>query len=72
LGTGYHDRLLLAEFLTIDEVLRQAILARSDTTALEVAAKRGGRENLWDAARDVVERGLTTAEEIDRVLGRRP
>jgi type II secretory ATPase GspE/PulE/Tfp pilus assembly ATPase PilB-like protein len=68
-GTGYQGRLLLAELLAPDARLRQAILARSDTTALEAAAP--GRETIWTAADEAVAAGATTREEIDRVLGPR-
>jgi type II secretory ATPase GspE/PulE/Tfp pilus assembly ATPase PilB-like protein len=71
-GTGYHGRLLLAELLTPDAPLRQAILARSDTEALEAAADRPGRQTLWAAAERAVADGLTNREEVARVLGPRP
>ena len=60
---------LLAELLTLDPPLRQAILARSDTTTLEALANRPGRQTLREAAAQAVGDGLTTAEEIERVLG---
>jgi type II secretory ATPase GspE/PulE/Tfp pilus assembly ATPase PilB-like protein len=68
-GTGYRGRLLLAELLTLDAPLRQAVLARSDTAALEAVAGRPGRRTLRDAAARAVADGLTTPEEIERVLG---
>ncbi|MBX9680822.1 MAG: GspE/PulE family protein [Gemmataceae bacterium] len=70
-GTGYRGRMLLAEILHITPELRQAILARADTHALEVAAQSCPRMNMVDAARLGVQRGLTTEEEIERVLGAR-
>jgi type II secretory ATPase GspE/PulE/Tfp pilus assembly ATPase PilB-like protein len=71
-GTGYRGRVLLAELLTLDAPLRQTILARSDTTALEAAAARSGRRTIWDAAAQAVADGLTTPLEVERVLGPRP
>jgi type II secretory ATPase GspE/PulE/Tfp pilus assembly ATPase PilB-like protein len=68
-GTGYCGRILLAELLTLDAPLRQAILARSDTAALEAAADRPGRRTLRGAAARAVADGLTTPGEIERVLG---
>jgi type II secretory ATPase GspE/PulE/Tfp pilus assembly ATPase PilB-like protein len=68
-GTRYRGRLLLAELLTLDAPLRQAILARSDTATLEAVAGRGERQTLREAAARAVADGLTTAEEIERVLG---
>lgn len=68
-GTGYRGRLLLAELLTLDAPLRQAILARSDTATLEAVANRPGRQTLRAAAARAVADGLTTPHEIERVLG---
>jgi type II secretory ATPase GspE/PulE/Tfp pilus assembly ATPase PilB-like protein len=70
-GTGYHGRLLLAELLPINDVLRQAILDRADTATLEMAAGRAGRPTVWTAADQAVAGGLTTPPEIERVLGPR-
>jgi type II secretory ATPase GspE/PulE/Tfp pilus assembly ATPase PilB-like protein len=70
-NTGYHGRLLLAELLTLDEALRQAVLARSDTADLEVAANRARRFTLEAAVKLALAEGLTTTQEIERVLGSR-
>ena len=69
--TGYRGRMLLAELLTIDEPLRQAILDKSDTATLEAATSSSTRLSLWAAAEQAVADGVTTREEIDRVLGPR-
>jgi type II secretory ATPase GspE/PulE/Tfp pilus assembly ATPase PilB-like protein len=68
-GTGYRGRLLLAELLTIDPALRQAIRDKADTAALEAAAGGAGRRTVRAAAAEAVAAGLTTAEEVERVLG---
>jgi len=67
--TGYQGRMLLAELLFLTEPLRQAILARSDTTALEAAAGISRSPSIWSAARQALENGLTTRQEIERVMG---
>jgi general secretion pathway protein E len=69
-GTGYHGRVLLAEVLTLDEPLRQAILQRSDTAGLEAVVQRTGRATLMTAAGQALAANLTTVAEIERVLGR--
>jgi type II secretory ATPase GspE/PulE/Tfp pilus assembly ATPase PilB-like protein len=66
-GSGYRGRLLLAELLTLDEPLRQAILARADIAGLEAAANRAGRATLATAAAAAVTQGITTQEEIERI-----
>jgi type II secretory ATPase GspE/PulE/Tfp pilus assembly ATPase PilB-like protein len=68
-GSGYRGRLLLTELLTLDDFLCKAILERSDTATLEALARRNGRLTLRHAAQHAVADGLTTLEEIDRVLG---
>ena len=68
---GYRGRMLLAELLTLDAPLRQAILARSDTSTLEAASRRPERLTIWTAADHATAQGLTTSSEIERVLGPR-
>ncbi|MBL9087962.1 MAG: Flp pilus assembly complex ATPase component TadA [Planctomycetia bacterium] len=62
-------RVLVAEWLPMSAPLRRAILARADGEALAAAAREAGAPSLDDAAADLVRRGLTTPEEVRRVLG---
>jgi type II secretory ATPase GspE/PulE/Tfp pilus assembly ATPase PilB-like protein len=71
LGTGYHGRLLLAELVTLDAALRQAVLDRADALTLEQCARRAGRSTIWSAAEEAVMLGRTTRQEVTRVLGPR-
>lgn len=71
LGTGYQGRMLLAELLTLDAPLRQAILGRADTLALERCALQSGRPTLWTAADQALAQGMTSEQEILRILGPR-
>ena len=61
-------RILVAEWLPMSRPLRRAILARSDGEALAEAA---GHVSLREEAAVLVERGVVTKEEVDRVLGSR-
>jgi len=70
-GTGYRGRMLLAELLTLDDTLRRAILDKSDTATLEAATASSVRMPLSVAAEHLVADGLTSRDEIDRVLGPR-
>jgi general secretion pathway protein E len=72
LGTGYQGRMLLAELVLVDAPLRQAVLARADTVALEQCVARSDRPTLWSAADAALAEGRTSAEEILRILGPRP
>ena len=66
---GFSGRVLAAEWLPVGEELRRAVLARADATGLAEAARASGATSLREAAKRLVERGLTTEEEVDRVLG---
>jgi type II secretory ATPase GspE/PulE/Tfp pilus assembly ATPase PilB-like protein/FixJ family two-component response regulator len=68
-GTGYRGRVALYEVLALDDVLRERIA--DDASMLElrhIAEERGHRTLAHDAA-EKVHKGLTTPEEILRVLG---
>ena len=74
-GTGYSGRRLIAEWLPVTSRLRDAILARGDASALAAAACDSTSPNdvfrtLRDEAETLVASGITTREEVDRVLGR--
>jgi general secretion pathway protein E len=68
-GTGHRGRVLLAEWLEVTPAVRAAIQARADGDALAAAAKDGGFRTLRDEAAALVDAGVTTREEVDRVLG---
>ncbi|MBM4071971.1 MAG: type II/IV secretion system protein [Planctomycetes bacterium] len=68
-GTGYQGRMLLGELLTLEPPLREAILAHSDTATLEATASKLGEPTLRDMAEQAARDGLTSHEEIERVLG---
>jgi len=68
-GTGYRGRTGLFELLTLNQELARMVAAREPEASLRARALDLG--SLWsfekDAARKIAE-GVTTAEEIDRVL----
>ena len=69
-GTGYHGRLLLAEFLrTESSELGRAILSRSDADELESLAISAGMKTRWDRAIEAVGSGQTSPAEVRRVFG---
>jgi type II secretory ATPase GspE/PulE/Tfp pilus assembly ATPase PilB-like protein len=69
--TGYRGRMLLAELLTLDDALRHAILDKSDTATLERVTASSLYASLWSSAEQSVVTGLSTWDEIERVLGPR-
>jgi type II secretory ATPase GspE/PulE/Tfp pilus assembly ATPase PilB-like protein len=69
-GDGYAGRAPVAEFAQVAEAVRKAILARADAAAIAVALKaQTGYTTLVDAARTLVNAGITDDVEIRRVLG---
>lgn len=68
--TGFRGRIVLAEMIRPDRgELARTILERADTDRLEQAARHDGAVSRWRRAIEAVESGLTTPEEVRRVLG---
>ncbi len=68
LNTGYDGRTALTELLVVNDVLRDAILQKLPTRALQDVAIQQGMSTLWQNGLRRVLRGQTTMEEILRVL----
>ncbi len=66
-GTGFRGRKAIAEFLVLDDELRELIVANSPIRQLKDAARRRGTRTLREAAVDLVRSGETTLQEINRV-----
>ncbi len=71
-GTGYKGQLPLAEVLPSSAALLTAIAEASTETELEEAAEAEGMRTFLDVARERVEEGQTTLQEVERVLGLLP
>lgn len=69
-GTGYFGRVALVETLAVDDAVREAIRSNAGETDLRALAKKAGVAALADDARAKIAAGVTTAEEVERVLGR--
>jgi type II secretory ATPase GspE/PulE/Tfp pilus assembly ATPase PilB-like protein len=69
-GTGYRGRMVLAEMLHAEPTeLGRAILVRSDASHLEQLAIQAGMVTRWTRAIEAVQEGLTSPQEVRRVLG---
>lgn len=68
-GTGYRGRIGLYEVLVPSERMRTLISRGGEIHELDELARSEGHETLADDARAKVAAGLTTVEEILRVLG---
>ncbi len=67
-GTGYSGRIALHEILRVDKNLRSLILSSRDLDAIRNAALEAGLKTLADDATDKIREGLTTLDEVRRVL----
>jgi type II secretory ATPase GspE/PulE/Tfp pilus assembly ATPase PilB-like protein len=66
--TGYHGRLGLYEVMRVTDKLRRLIASRASEEALRDAALAGGMVSLGEDGLAKVKSGLTTAEELLRVV----
>jgi len=67
-GTGSRGRMALLELLNVDVNIRRAINDKADAATLQRIAIQNGMRTLWQDGLDKLQRGLTTADEIARVL----
>jgi general secretion pathway protein E len=71
-GTGYRARFLVAELLIPDTAFRRAVLAKADADELEAVVAQSTWTTIRAAADAAVVAGLTTVDEVNRVLGPAP
>lgn len=68
-NTGYQGRMPLFEIVVIDNILADAIRGQQDVSALRRIAQEQGNRTMSTIAKETIDRGDTSAEEIHRVLG---
>ena len=66
-GTGYRGRRAIAEFLVLDDELRELIVQRVPVRQIKEAARRKGTRSLLEATLELVREGVTTLDEARRV-----
>ena len=66
-GSGFKGRKAIAEFLVLDDELRELIVANAPIRQIKDTARKGGTRLLREAAVDLVRNGETTLQEINRV-----
>lgn len=67
-GTGFHGRIGIFEFLELDDALREAVVRRAPQPELEEIAAGGGMGAMLADGWDKAVNGLTTVEEVLRVV----
>lgn len=66
-GTGFKGRRAMGECLVLDDELRELIATRAPVRAIKEAARARGTRLLRESAQDMVQQGLTSQAEIDRI-----
>lgn len=67
--TGFHGRLAITELLTMTEDIRQSVLMKIDSSTMVEIAREKGLVLLLEDGIQKIKRGLTTVDEVLRVLG---
>ena len=67
-GTGMRGRVALMELLNVDKDVRRAIMDKADSSIIQRIAMQKGMKGLWQDGLDKLQQGLTTADELVRVL----
>lgn len=68
-NTGYKGRLAVHEVLTFTDNMRQAVLDGQGANTLRKLARQEGMITMYEDGMEKVEKGLTTREEVARVVG---
>jgi type II secretory ATPase GspE/PulE/Tfp pilus assembly ATPase PilB-like protein len=68
-GTGYKGRVGIFEAMTIDDEMQDFILTSPSTSALEKLAIKKGMTTMKQDGYIKILKGITTMEEIKRVVG---
>jgi general secretion pathway protein E len=68
LGTGYKGRTAVFELLVLDGALRDLVTRRAPATEIKAAAQAKGMVTLREAGAQLVRAGVTSAEEVTRVI----
>jgi general secretion pathway protein E len=66
-GSGYKGRKAISEVLLLTDEIRELVVERAPIRRIKEAARQAGMQNLRDSALDLVRRGLTDLQEINRV-----
>jgi len=66
-GSGYKGRKAIAEILNLNDEIRELIIARAPIRTLKEVARANGTRYLRESALDLVRKGETTLNEVNRV-----
>jgi type II secretory ATPase GspE/PulE/Tfp pilus assembly ATPase PilB-like protein len=66
--TGYRGRIGIYEMLPFNDALRQSVRSGNHNDEMRILARQSGIKFMQDYALDLVREGLTTIEEVQRVV----
>lgn len=66
--SGYKGRAAIGELLVVDEAMRGLVMTQKDSLAITKLAAAKGMRTLWQDGLEIVRAGLTTLEELKRVI----
>jgi type IV pilus assembly protein PilB len=66
--TGYRGRIGIYEILPFNDAMRQAVRSGNHNDEMRILARQSGIKFMQDYALDLVRQGLTTIEEVQRVV----
>lgn len=67
-GIGYHGRTGIFELLVVDDKIRQALMQQPQLDTIKKLARAAGNRNLQDEGILLVAKGVTSLQELQRVL----
>jgi type II secretory ATPase GspE/PulE/Tfp pilus assembly ATPase PilB-like protein len=68
-NTGYKGRMLIAEIVQLDSLLRKALLAKADLEELEALLMSRGHTSMLADGQRLISEGVTTQDELNIVCG---
>ena len=63
-GTGYKGRVAVHEIMYMNENMRNAVVREKNLEVLRDLAKQNGMVTLWNSCRNLVEKGVTSIQEL--------
>lgn len=63
-GTGYKGRIAVHEIMYMNENMRSAVVREKNLEVLRDLAKQNGMVTLWSSCRSLVEKGVTSIQEL--------
>lgn len=66
---GYRGRIAIFEMMPVNQILKAKLLAAESILAIQQQAEKDGMQTLYQAGVDKLHAGLTTPQELQRILG---